>query len=250
MNRCAISILFSSIVAAGMAHGDNTAPRRFDAVLSGSEAVPAPVDSQMEGRAGFEFNSEETAMLFVLTLTNGVNVTGIQLHCGPIGMPGPAIVPLLTAIQGSWDGTLEVQSTITGANIIQGVDCVSTTGRNIGTLAALAATMRDGNIFVNVTSVAFPEGEIRGQVQATSGDLNFLSPSGTSDSTARVPLQIGGESGTIIRIVPRSPEATTPPPTTFNPPLREFPSSSFNPPLRDPSTFSSSGFNPPLETSP
>jgi len=232
VNRYALPILFFSIFAAGVAHGDdgNLPPLRFDAVLSGSEEVPAPVETRMGGRAGFQFNPEETAMLFVLTLTDGVNVTGIRLHCAPPGAPGPAVVPLLNVIEGSWNGTLEVQSTITGANLVQGTDCFSATGRNIGTLADLAAAMRDGNIFANVTSIAFPEGEIRGQLQVGSGDLTLLSPPGTFDSPAGVPLQIGGESGTVVRIVTQSPETATQP-ETFNPPLRESPSSSFNPPL-------------------
>ncbi|MBP1148205.1 MULTISPECIES: CHRD domain-containing protein [unclassified Methylocaldum] len=247
MNRRTVPILLCSIIAAGMAHGSNgnTLPLRFDAVLSGSEEIPAPVTTSMSGQAGFEFNPDETVMSFILALTNGVNVTGIQLHCGPVGAPGPAIVPLLNAIQGSWDGTLQVQSTITGANIIQGVDCVSTIGRNIATLPDLAAAMRDGNIFVNVSSAAFPEGEIRGQAQVSSGDLILLSLTGTPDSVARVPLQIGGESGTVVRIVTESPVTVISQPSGFNPPLREFPSSSFNPPLRDMSTFPSSGLNPP-----
>jgi hypothetical protein len=247
VNRCVLSILLSSILAAAIAHGDgeNPLPLRFGAVFGSSGEIPVQTDASMWGQAGFAFDQQETAMVFVLTLGNGVNVTGVQLHCGSLNTFGPAIVPLLTFIEGSWNGTLQVQATVTGTGIIQGVDCFSTIGRNIVTIPDLAAAMRDGNIFVNVTSVAFPDGEIRGQVQITSADLTFLVPPGTIDSAARVPLQIGGDSGTVVRIVTESPVTVISQPSAFNPPLREFPSSSFNPPLRDMTTFPSSGLNPP-----
>jgi len=263
VNRCALSTLFILVFAAGTAHGNNgsAVPLRFDATLSGSDEVPAPVNTLMFGRSDFLFNPEETVMRFILTFANAANVTGAQLHCGPQGTAGPAVVSLLRPIEGGWNGSVDIKAMLTDANIIQGVDCFSTTGRNIGTLADLAATMRDGNVYVNITSATFPEGEIRGQVQATLNDLALLLPPGTFpipssaaiDSPARVPLQIGGESGAFIRNVTPSPETVISLPTTFNPPLRDTttsPSSVFNPPLRDTTTFPSSVFNPPLETSP
>ncbi|CAI8852097.1 CHRD domain-containing protein [Methylocaldum szegediense] len=247
MNRFVLSILLSSILAAAIAHGDgeNPLPLRFGAVFGSSGEIPVQTDASMWGQAGFAFDREEAAMVFVLTLTNGANVTGVQLHCGTLDTFGPAIVPLLNFLEGSWNGTLQVQATVTETSILRGVDCFSTIGRNIVTLPDLAASMRDGNIFVNVTSAAFPDGEIRGQVQITSTDLTFLAPPGTIDSAARVPLQIGGESGAFVRIVTESPATVISQPSAFNPPLREFPSSSFNPPLRDRTSFPSPGFNPP-----
>lgn len=91
VNRCALSILFPLIFAAGMAHGDDGSvlPLRFDATLGGIEAVPGPVDTLMSGRTDFLFNPEETAAQFSLTLANGANITEARLHCGPRGAAGP-----------------------------------------------------------------------------------------------------------------------------------------------------------------
>lgn len=231
-----------------MAHGDDGSvlPLRFDATLGGIEAVPGPVDTLMSGRTDFLFNPEETAAQFSLTLANGANITEARLHCGPRGAAGPAVVSLVRFIEGGLNGSVGLKATLTGAGIVQGVDCFSTIGRNIVTLADLAAAMRDGNIFVDVASAAFPSGEIRGQVQITPIASTVLPPPGTFGSSARVPLDFGGESGTFIRIVTQSPETVISLPTTFNPPLRESPSSSFNPPFREISPLPPAGFNPPF----
>lgn len=223
MNRCALSILLFLSLSAGTAHGDdgNALSFQLGADLGFSGEVPPPEDTSMWGHAGFAFDRDETVMVFVLTLANGANVTGIQLRCGPMGTFGPVIVPLLQFVQGSWNGSLQVQATITGSQIIQGVDCFSTTGRTIATVPDLAAAMSDGTIFVSIATISFPEGEIWGWVQVTSSISTLLVAPVTPDAPVGVPLQIGGETGTVIRVVAEPSVTVISQPTGFNPPLRD-----------------------------
>ncbi|BBA36113.1 hypothetical protein sS8_4183 [Methylocaldum marinum] len=223
MNRRALSILLGLSLSAGTAHGDeaNALSFQFGADLGFSGESPPLEDGSMWSQARFAFDQDETVMEFVLNLANGENVTGARLHCGPMGTFGPVIVPLFQFAQGSWNGSLQVQATITGAQIIQGVDCFSTTARAITTVPDLAAGMSDGTIFVSITTASFPEGEIWGWVQTVSNISTLLVFPDIVDAPVGVSLGTARESGTVMRIVTEPSVTVTPIPSGFNPPLRD-----------------------------
>ncbi len=130
----------------------------FIAKLSGDNEVP-PVVTNTSGRALIQFNDAETAAEFRLTVHDGVRITQAHIHCGPAGVNGPIVVFLAGLISqgldvdGKWIGN----ATFTDANIIN-TTCGST-------LAALAQSMRDGNMYANAHSVANSGGEVRGQLK-------------------------------------------------------------------------------------
>ena len=130
----------------------------FVAKLSGDNEVP-PVVTTTTGRALIQFDDSEMSAEFKLTIHSGVRITQAHIHCAPVGVNGPIVVFLAGLISqgldvdGKWIGN----ATFTAANIIN-PSCGST-------LAALAQSMRDGNMYANVHSVANTGGEVRGQLQ-------------------------------------------------------------------------------------
>jgi hypothetical protein len=130
----------------------------FIAKLSGNNEVP-PVVTNTSGKATIQFNDLETAAEFKLTIHDGVRITQAHIHCGAVGVNGPIVVFLAGLItqgldvDGKWIGN----ASFTDANIIN-TSCGST-------LAQLAQSMRDGNMYANAHSVANTGGEVRGQLK-------------------------------------------------------------------------------------
>lgn len=127
--------------------------------LSGAEEVP-PHPSDASGTAKFKVNQARTAIEFTLDLKNGTDILGVagaHLHCAPAGLNGPVVVFLAGSLPGGFDGDVQIRGTLNQGNIV-GPACGAT-------LAELVDSMRAGNVYVNVHSVANPGGEIRGQVR-------------------------------------------------------------------------------------
>lgn len=147
-----------------------TPPRKFKADLTGDQEV-MPVQTDTTGEFEIEFNEDFTKADFRLRVEDGKAVTAAHIHCGAAGQNGPIVAFLFGTIPGGFDvdGDL-ARFTLTNANIAAvGSDCTSTTGTTIDNLAALAQAMKDGNIYINVHTVANPPGEVRGQVVADDG---------------------------------------------------------------------------------
>ena len=149
-----IVILVMVMAFIGIAHAHDV----FNAILTGAEEVP-PVDTVTTGDVIIVFNDEGTAARFELTVNAGQRVQQAHIHCGPIGVNGPIVVFLAGFHANGWevDGQWVSNTTFTDANITN-TSCGST-------LAELAQSMRDGNTYANVHTVANPGGEIRGQIQ-------------------------------------------------------------------------------------
>lgn len=137
-------------------------------IIDGWQEVPNPTGSQAYGSASFTINDQTWIVTGSMTTTGlpyrtpsgGTNVTGAHIHAiaGP-GVNGPVVFNLITnAIGGTpvdvgggitlyaWSGTLNDHPTQ-------------------GNRAALLAAMVNGDAYINVHSVAFPGGEIRGQIE-------------------------------------------------------------------------------------
>jgi len=113
----------------------------FAATLTGTEEVPA-TPSNARGAGSVVVNASTRQMIATVT-TVGINGTVAHIHLAPPGKPGPVIIPLVEASAGS--GIWTVSTTLTEAQL---------------------ANLRAGNLYFNVHSAAFPEGEIRGQILA------------------------------------------------------------------------------------
>lgn len=126
----------------------------FTSTLSGTSEVPATT-STATGMATFSYN-ETTYMLSGAVTYTGMTPTASHIHLGALGISGPVVISLTT--------TAAITSPITLAPM-----ALDATQR-----AALLA----GTFYVNIHSVAFPSGEIRGQL--TKQASSSMTSTGTS----------------------------------------------------------------------
>ncbi len=128
---------------------------KFKADLSGSQEVP-PVMTDTTGKASFEVDDDKIE--FKLEVEDGVLVTRAHIHCAPEGSNGPIVVGLLENMPSDvrLSDDIELEATITDDSI-SNVECGET-------IEDLVDSMREGQTYVNVHSVANPGGEIRGQI--------------------------------------------------------------------------------------
>lgn len=147
--------------ATGSGAGVNTviAPlTTYMSALRGAQEVP-PNASVATG-AGTLVTTPSTREIKAAVVTTGITGTAAHIHQGALGVNGPIIVPLVESVPGSgiWTGA----ATLTDAQY--------------NSLAA-------GNLYFNVHSAAFPDGEIRGQIVTQRQTIaNSLGP--FPDSTA------------------------------------------------------------------
>src|SRR5262245_36273106 len=148
------AVLLMGLVFTGMARADEL----FKANMTGDQEVP-PVKTATTGRVFLSLNKAETEIEIQLYVNEGIRITQSHIHCGAIGANGPVVVFLagLHAAGLDIDGKWVSSATITDTSIVNPA-CGAT-------VAALAASMRAGNAYVNVHSVANPGGVIRGQVE-------------------------------------------------------------------------------------
>ena len=182
-------ILFSYfLLAACMQHDESLAPRQngrgadtesteangngalmkstFTAHLnSENEVNPNGVISQGQGQVIFHLSKDGTQLDYKLIVANIDSVTQAHIHCGEAGVNGSVVVFLFgffpTGV--TVNGTL-AEGTITEANIIPAQDSPTCSG-GLQTWEDLIARLGNGTAYVNVHTIAYPGGEIRGQVQ-------------------------------------------------------------------------------------
>lgn len=112
----------------------------FFATLSGSAEVP-PVPSLATGRAWANFDFQSRTIWYCVE-SNAVNATAAHIHNAAAGVNGPVIFPLAG-----------------GPNVWMGVTPPLTN--------AQITEMYNGRLYVNVHTLAFPTGEVRGQLTKT-----------------------------------------------------------------------------------
>jgi len=160
--RLVLRALIISALAIGpalAAHAKQEA--NFTAHLSGANEVPA-VDTQAQGEAIFNLSLDGQSIRYRLIVANIENVRMSHLHLAAEGSNGGVVVwlypegPPPVLIEGRVDGVLAV-GTISADDLV---------GELAGmTIDELIGQMLDGNIYVNVHTIAHPGGEIRGQVK-------------------------------------------------------------------------------------
>lgn len=127
----------------------------FRAHLSGDEEVP-PVDTDAQGQATFSFAAAAASLTYRLLVANIEDVVASHIHCAPDGVNGPVGVTLFS------DGPVSPDGVLAGATV-DGPDAGNACGWT--DLADVLQAVQDGNAYVNVHTLAYPPGEIRGQIR-------------------------------------------------------------------------------------
>ena len=128
--------------------------------MAGEHERPNPVDTKARGTATFTLSDDGTTVHYKLIVANIEKVTQSHIHIGGVESAGPVVVFLFGFVPGgvTENGVL-AEGSFTAANLI------ARPAIGFGaTMPELVAAMTNGNAYVNVHTVAFPPGEIRGQI--------------------------------------------------------------------------------------
>lgn len=141
-------------------HGTDHAGGNFGTHMKGENETP-PRPSKAQGQLVLRVDGDGN-LAYRLLVAGGVDITQAHIHLAPPGSPGPVIAWLYPAappaqvIPGRFDGVL-AEGVIGDAGVVGPL-----AGQGVaGLIAAIAA----GNAYANVHTVAYPPGEIRGQVK-------------------------------------------------------------------------------------
>jgi hypothetical protein len=136
----------------------------FTAHLSGAQEVPA-VDTAGHGQALLSVSDDRSEVRYKVLVANVENMTQAHIHCGAAGVNGPVVVFLFGLIpEGETLNGILAQGKFTATNIIPRPDSAACPG-GVADLEGLRAKMEAGMTYVNVHTLQFPGGEIRGQVR-------------------------------------------------------------------------------------
>ena len=137
----------------------------YIAELSGSNEVP-PVENTVTGECKFIWSPGTvfSGITYYIQMSNPgmiplLGALGAHLHCGSEDENGPVIATLVQTIEG---GTTASDLSFSGV-LADGsfADTTTACGSNI---EELLQAMEDGNVYVNVHSIANPGGEVRGPI--------------------------------------------------------------------------------------
>ncbi len=132
----------------------------FRAHLSGDQEVPAN-DSKAQGQAIFQLSKDGTELSYKLIVANLENVRMAHIHLAPAGSNGGVVAwlypsaPPPVLLPGTTNGIL-------AEGVIKQTDLRGVLAGQ--PLSMLIDAMLTDNAYVNVHTVAFPGGEIRGQI--------------------------------------------------------------------------------------
>lgn len=113
----------------------------FAAFLTGDQEVPA-VGTNASGVARFSLDG--TTLAYEVAVRDIADITASHIHMGAPGVNGPVVYPLFTGA-----GDFDPGSPISGTLMLT---------------EDQANDLRAGNYYVNVHTVGYPAGEIRGQI--------------------------------------------------------------------------------------
>jgi len=140
----------------------------YTEVTPPSEAIPegVPAGGPLAGRepAQIDFKLRVSDTADVPESGDEGQLLAARLHCAPAGENGPVAVTLFEAEGGGVVTPTGVNGTLTDASIDEENDC------GLVAIEDLLALMEAGEVYVQVETNAFPEGEIRGQVRQAGDD--------------------------------------------------------------------------------
>ena len=133
----------------------------FRAHLSGDQEVPLPNSSLAQGQANFQLSKDGTELSYKLIVANLEDLHMAHIHLAPAGSNGGVVVwlypsaPPAVMLPGTTNGIL-AEGVIRAGNLRGALANKP--------LSALIDAMSAGNTYVNVHTMLFPGGEIRGQI--------------------------------------------------------------------------------------
>ncbi|ARJ24410.1 CHRD domain-containing protein [Bacillus mycoides] len=128
----------------------------FFAKLLGENEVP-PVETDARGQAVFKLSRDQLRLKFRLDLFDIENVVVAHLHLGAKGTNGPVVAFLFGPIT----NPVSIECATFTGTITQEELVGPLAGRS---LDDLVREIISGNIYINVHTVQYPNGEIRGQL--------------------------------------------------------------------------------------
>jgi hypothetical protein len=156
--RKLISSMFVTVLLVAYASlGLSATAHTFKTMLSGKEVVPA-VMTTASGEAVFKLEKDGTELNYKLTVKGLENVTAAHIHSGMKGKSGPPVIPLFAGPkkEGKFSGML-AEGTITAKDLRGALE-----GKSIEDVVKM---IKAGELYVNVHTDAYPNGEIRGQIK-------------------------------------------------------------------------------------
>lgn len=133
------------------------ADKSYKADLSGIDVVPS-VNTAAKGEAKFTLSNDGKSLGYTLVVRDIENPVAAHIHLGKSGNNGAVLATLFSGPKrvGKFRGNLS-QATMT-ADDLKG----DLRGKS---LASLLALIKSGDVYVNVHTDAYPDGEIRGQIK-------------------------------------------------------------------------------------
>ena len=150
-------VLMAMLPALGMGAEKTHAHHAYKTHLSGSAVVPK-VKTTAKGMATFEAEMGGKELKYKLTVKDIENVTAAHIHIAKKGKNGPPVAGLFAGPkkEGKFSGALG-EGTITDKDLV---------GPMAGkTVEDLIKALRSGELYVNVHTDKYPDGELRGQIK-------------------------------------------------------------------------------------
>lgn len=138
--------------------------RTFTARLTGDQEL-AEVETDGSGQAILKLSKDGLSLSYKIVVNNVDNITQAHIHCGGPEDNGPVVAFLFGFIDGgvTQNGVL-TEGTITAADVIARPDSEECMG-GVASFAQLVEKLKSGLAYVNVHTVDYPGGEIRGQIR-------------------------------------------------------------------------------------
>ena len=166
LNIIIVSLALSSILLIGFLSlmDISVFAAKFTAIMSGSNEVP-PVDTSATGYTSFRTAANNTVIKYKVNVTGISNVTGAHIDFGKVGANGDIIVDLLKDSKKNLiKQGMAIRGNITDADLVGPLK-----GK---TFAELISTMKNGDTYVNIDTPIQLNGEIRGQIESGSRNIN------------------------------------------------------------------------------
>ena len=153
-----LAVVATAAVAVADQNGNFVAP------LNNEEEIQTPaVVSNAAGAATVQLSTSGDTLSYRLIVANIDNVLFSHIHCGPAGANGPVVAFLYPGPTVTTNGVL-AQGTIADPDVIDRPDSASCPG-GVADFGDLLEKIRSGGAYVNVHTVVYPAGEIRGQIR-------------------------------------------------------------------------------------
>jgi hypothetical protein len=166
-----------------------TAEQEMTASTSQAQASTTEVSTAGSGTGIFSVTADNQLINYEVTAQNlSSAVTAAHLHCAPLGQSGQIIVPLMNTSSSSPQENQGTNSVTFSGSILASdiLPAAISCNPNIKTTAQLVQAMREGEIYVNVHTVNFPMGEIRGQLLLSDQVIDF-NATNTATTTLSTP---------------------------------------------------------------